>query len=150
MRADISSIIQIQSRRIKGKQLTIGRRGIKRTCNCVRCPTVSSMPWCKGKYITSGCGALCPLSRLKSKRQKKKKEKKKRKTRWNGTSLCRNPICIVKRAHTTLALLFSIRPFLLLLLLCTQFDLALLPLGQTKRYTFISIGEKNPRLLVCR
>ena len=84
MRADISSIIQIQSRRIKGKQLTIGRRGIKRTCNCVRCPTVSSMPWCKGKYITSGCGALCPLSRLKSKRQKKKKEKKKEnEVKWN-------------------------------------------------------------------
>ncbi len=40
MRADISSIIQIQSRRIKGKLLTIGRHGIKRTDtqNCVCAP----------------------------------------------------------------------------------------------------------------
>lgn len=60
---------------------------------------------CKGsKYITKTDGGTIPAAplvqyqQMKFKRQKEKKiQIKWKKRRWNGTSLCRNPICIVKR-----------------------------------------------------
>lgn len=110
------------------KSTTIYRESTHTVCHrqCFECKgSYSSLHITKTDWgrspSTSASSSPIPTNKIQKEKKNTneiKSKKKKKEGMWNGTSLCRNPICIVKR-HTLLSLLSFHLFFLVILSMCS-------------------------------